>query len=80
MERGVPLKKGQFVNVTFDLQPDDQIIPAGKRIALMILSSDKEFTLWPKPGTQLSVDLAGTRISVPVVGGRTAFSKATGAK
>jgi X-Pro dipeptidyl-peptidase len=80
MERGVPLKKGQFVNVTFDLQPDDQIIPAGKRIALMILSSDKEFTLWPKPGTQLSIDLAATRISVPVVGGRTAFSKATGAK
>jgi X-Pro dipeptidyl-peptidase len=80
MERGVPLTKGQFVNVTFDLQPDDQIIPAGKRIALMILSSDKEFTLWPKAGTELSIDLAGTKISVPVVGGRTAFSKASGAK
>ena len=80
MERGTPLKKGQFVTVTFDLQPDDQIIPAGKRVALMILSSDKDFTLWPKAGTELSIDLSGTRISIPVVGGRSAFEKATGAK
>lgn len=80
MERGTPLKKGQFVTVTFDLQPDDQIIPAGKRVALMILSSDKDFTLWPKAGTELSIDLSGTRISIPVVGGRSAFEKATGVK
>ncbi len=46
----------------------------------MILSSDKEFTLWPKAGTELSIDLAGTKISIPVVGGRTLFDKATGAK
>jgi X-Pro dipeptidyl-peptidase len=76
MERGAPLKPGQFVDVTFDLQPDDQIVPAGKRIALMIFSSDKEFTLWPKPGTQLSVDLSATRISLPVVGGQSALETA----
>ena len=37
-ERGTPLKPGEFVTMTFDLQPDDQIIPAGKRIGLMIFS------------------------------------------
>ncbi|RYG38278.1 Xaa-Pro dipeptidyl-peptidase [bacterium] len=77
MEGGTPLKPGEFVNLTFDLQPDDQIIPAGKRIALMILSSDRDFTLWPTAGTQLTVDLAGTKIVLPVVGGLQALTKAT---
>src|SRR5690606_24095043 len=45
MRPGEPLKPGQFYTVTFDLQPDDQIIPAGRRIALMIFSSDRDFTL-----------------------------------
>ncbi|MGV3616461.1 MAG: Xaa-Pro dipeptidyl-peptidase [Fimbriimonas sp.] len=76
MDRGTPLKPGEFVNLTFDLQPDDQIIPAGKRIGLMILSSDREFTLWPKAGTKLTVDLSATRITVPIVGGLPAYTKA----
>ncbi|MBX3118449.1 MAG: Xaa-Pro dipeptidyl-peptidase [Fimbriimonadaceae bacterium] len=78
MERGTPLKPGEFVTLTFDLQPDDQIIPAGKRIALMILSSDRDFTIWPKAGTKLTVDLDATRIVLPVVGGAGAFVKASG--
>jgi X-Pro dipeptidyl-peptidase len=66
--------------MTFDLEPDDQIIPAGKRIALMIMSSDRDFTLWPEPGTTLTVDLAGTSIQLPVVGGGGALLKAIGGK
>lgn len=64
-----PLVPGEYRELTFDLQPDDQIIPAGQRIGLMIFSSDREFTLWPEPGTELSIDLDGTSISLPVVGG-----------
>ena len=75
---GTPLTPGKAVKMTFDLEPDDQIIPAGKRIGLMIMSSDRDFTLWPKPGTELSVDLAGTSIQLPVVGGVAALKKATG--
>jgi len=78
MDKGTPLTPGGFVTLTFDLQPDDQIIPAGKKIALMILSSDRDFTLWPKPGTKLTVDLDATRVRLPIVGGPTAFGKATG--
>ena len=74
---GTPLTPGKFVKMTFDLEPDDQIIPAGKRIGLMIMSSDRDFTLWPKPGTELSIDLAGTSIQLPVVGGAAALKKAT---
>jgi X-Pro dipeptidyl-peptidase len=61
----------------FDLQPDDQIVPAGKRIGLMIFSSDRDFTLWPKAGTELTLDLAGTTLRLPIVGGVAAFRAAT---
>lgn len=73
---GEPLVPGEFVQVTFDLQPDDQVIPAGQRIGLMIFSSDREFTLWPPPGTELTVDLDGTSIELPLVGGPPALRAA----
>ena len=73
---GEPLEPGRFYDLTFDLEPDDQIIPAGKRLGVMIMSSDREFTLWPRPGTELTVDLAATSFSIPVVGGTAALVKA----
>ena len=68
-DRGEPLEPGRFYELTFDLQPDDQIIPAGKRIGLMIFSSDRDFTLWPQPGTEMTIDLDHTSLRLPVVGG-----------
>ena len=35
----------------------------------MIFSSDRDFTLWPEPGTELTVDLAATKLELPIVGG-----------
>ncbi len=72
-----PLEPGKFYELSFDLQPDDQIIPAGQRIGMMIFSSDRDFTLWPEPGTELTVDLDNTSLELPIVGGREAFEKAT---
>ena len=69
-----PLKPGKFYDMTFELEPDDQIIPAGKQIGLMIFSSDREFTLQPEPGTKLTVDLDGTSLKIPVVGGKIIFN------
>jgi len=71
-----PLESGKFYKMTFDLQPDDQIIEKGQQIGLMIFSSDKEYTLHPKPGTTLTVDLNTTSLTIPVVGGIDAFEKA----
>lgn len=71
-----PLLPGEFVEVSFDLMPDDQIIRAGQQIGLLIFSSDKEFTLQPTPGTELTVDLDGTSIILPLVGGKAALEKA----
>jgi X-Pro dipeptidyl-peptidase len=75
-----PLIPGQFVDVTFDLQPDDQVIPAGKRIGLMLFSSDRDFTLWPEPGATLTVDLDGTILELPVGGGEAALRRALAPK
>lgn len=75
--KGEPLTPGRFYQLTFSLQPDDQIIPAGKRIGLMIFSSDRDFTLWPKPGTELTIDLDGTSLQLPIVGGAPAWGAAT---
>jgi len=69
LTKGEALKPGKFYEMSFELQPDDQIIPAGQQIGLMIFSSDNAFTLHPDPGTELTVDLDGTMLRLPVVGG-----------
>lgn len=77
LTKSEPLTPGKFYDLKFNLQPDDQIIPAGKQIGLMIFSSDKEFTIQPKPGTEITIDLNGTSLTLPVVGGTAAWEKAT---
>ncbi len=69
LTKSEPLVPNKFYEVEFDLMPDDQIISKGQQIGLMIFSSDKEFTLWPEPGTKLTIDLDGTELTLPVVGG-----------
>ena len=71
-----PLKPGEFYKMTFNLQPDDQVIPKGQQIGLMIFSSDNQFTLLPEPGTELTVDLNETTIKLPIVGGEKALKSA----
>jgi len=75
--QGEPLQVGEFYDITFTLNPDDQILRKGQQIGLLIFSSDQEFTLHPKPGTLLTVDLNNTKLVLPIVGGRAAFEEAT---
>ncbi|HEU6451547.1 MAG TPA: Xaa-Pro dipeptidyl-peptidase [Gemmatimonadaceae bacterium] len=70
---GEKLVPGKFYDLTFDIEPSDEIIPAGKRIGVMIMSSDREFTLWPAPGTELTVDLDASSFTIPIVGGAKAL-------
>ena len=70
LTKSEPLVPNKFYEMAFNLMPDDQIIPKGQQIGLMIFSSDKEFTLWPEPGTELTVDLDGTELTLPIVGGK----------
>src|SRR6056297_2996985 len=74
LSKSKPLVSGKSYTVSFELMPDDQIIPKGQQIGLLIFSSDREFTLWPKPGTELTLDLDKTSLTIPVVGGKEAFA------
>ena len=76
LSKSSPLISDKFYKMTFDLQPDDQIIKKGQQIGLMLFSSDSEYTLLPKPGTELTIDLKETMITLPIVGGKSAFKKA----
>ena len=76
MNESSDLIPDKFYTMSFDLQPDDQVIKKGQQIGLMIFSSDPEFTLHPKPGTILTVDLNSTLLKLPVVGGSKSFNKA----
>ena len=78
MTKGTPLVPGEFYTMTFPLQGDDQVILPGQQLGLMILSSDAGFTLLPKPGAELTVDLAGSSFTLPVVGGEAALRAALG--
>lgn len=68
-----PVDTTHFYNIKFKLNPTDRIINSGKRVGVMIFSSDQNFTLHPKAGTVLSIDLSKSSIDLPIVGGETSF-------
>ncbi len=76
LRRQNALVPGQFVDLRFSMIPDDQVIPAGRQIGLLLFSSDKAFTLHPKPGTVLTLEPAGCELVLPVVGGQEAWHNA----
>lgn len=80
LTEGEELVPGEYYEVTFDLMPDDQVIPAGQQIGLMIFSSDREYTLWPHPGTELTIDLDKTKLTLPIVGGSEALKVSIGGR
>ena len=73
-----PLKPGRMYPLEFDMQPKDSVVPAGNRLALMVLSSDRDFTIRPAAGTRLTLDLARSSLALPVVGGSAALAAALG--
>jgi X-Pro dipeptidyl-peptidase len=73
-----PVTVGQAYQLSFDMQPKDSVIVAGRRLGVMIISSDNEYTVRPAAGTQLSVNLAKSSFQVPIVGGAKALAQAMG--
>ena len=73
LTESAPLIPNEFYEFSFKLQPDDQIIPKGQQIGLMIFSSDQDFTLHPAPGTKIEIDQERTSLILPIVGGKAAL-------
>jgi X-Pro dipeptidyl-peptidase len=62
--------------IEFELQPHDYVFQPGSRIGLVLLSSERLFTLRPPPGTELTVNTSKSHFTLPVVGGSEALSLA----
>ena len=76
ISRTTPVVPGVAYSMTFELQPHDYIFSPGSRIGLVLLSSDRLFTLRPPPGTRLSVHTDESTLVLPIVGGEPSFTKA----
>ncbi|MBB3664342.1 X-Pro dipeptidyl-peptidase [Prauserella sediminis] len=64
-----PVRPGQSYRLSFDLQPQDYVLDEGHRLEFAVLSSDHDFTLRPRPGTGITVDVKHSSVTVPTVGG-----------
>jgi X-Pro dipeptidyl-peptidase len=71
-----PVRTGKSYKLRFDFQPKDSVIPAGRRLGVMILSSDHDHTIRPAPGTELTLDLKKSEVNLPIVGGLSTFASA----
>src|SRR5262245_53911484 len=69
----VAVPQGQMNSYDWTFEPKDYIFPAGHRIGVVIFSSDQEYTLLPRGGTELSVSPGQSSVSLPIVGGEGAF-------
>jgi X-Pro dipeptidyl-peptidase len=71
--KSTPIQQGQEYTFDWPLEPKDYVFAAGHRVGLVVLSTDKNFTLRPLPGTRLTVNPAQSSVSLPVVGGAGVF-------
>lgn len=78
ISKTTPVVPGTTYTMTFELQPHDYIFPAGSKVGLVLLSSDRLFTLRPPPGTRLTVHTRDSLLTLPVVGGEPALRAAAG--
>ncbi|GAA3851669.1 Xaa-Pro dipeptidyl-peptidase [Saccharothrix violaceirubra] len=73
-----PIRTGKQYRIEVEFQPTDYIVKAGHSVEFVLLSSDYDYTLRPKPGAGLSLDLKSTEVELPVVGGTAALRRAIG--
>jgi X-Pro dipeptidyl-peptidase len=69
ISKTTPVVPGTMYTIAVEMQPHDYIFQPGSRIGLVLLSSDRLFTLRPPPGTQLTIRTAEGKLVLPVVGG-----------
>ncbi len=70
------VEPGTPYGIRFDLQPHDYQFAAGSRIGVVVMSSDRLFTLRPPPGTTLTIMARHSRVFLPIVGGTEAMAAA----
>lgn len=76
--RTEPITPGRTYQIGVELMPKDYILAAGHRLEFLLASSDHDYTLRPKPGAGLALDLTRTSVTLPVTGGKPALRAAFG--
>lgn len=73
LRRNTPLVPGKTYSFHWRPMGDDYIFPRGHRIGLVIAASDASFTIPDQNGATITVTMRGSRLVLPVVGGRAAL-------
>jgi X-Pro dipeptidyl-peptidase len=63
-----PLTPGRWYKVTVPLQATDQRLAAGHVLGLIVQASDEEYSTPNTTGATVTLDLAGSSLSLPIVG------------
>jgi X-Pro dipeptidyl-peptidase len=80
LTRTTAVQPGRAYDLTVELQPHDRLFATGSRVGLVLLSSDRLFTLRPPAGTRLTVSASKSALLLPIVGGPAAWRAATAAE
>jgi X-Pro dipeptidyl-peptidase len=70
------IKPFEDYEIEFELQPHDYEFQPGSRIGLVVMSTDRLFTLRPPAGTKLMLDTRASSAYLPIVGGANALRDA----
>jgi X-Pro dipeptidyl-peptidase len=73
MTKTTPISTAEAYTMKFELQPHDYEFQPGSRIGLVVLSTDRLFTMRPPAGTRLTLSTGYTRFHLPIVGGKKAL-------
>jgi X-Pro dipeptidyl-peptidase len=71
-----PLTTGQYYTITWRLQPQDQIIPAGNTLGLVLTLSDTQNTTQHTTGATTTLDLTASSLTLPLTGTTTTLTTA----
>lgn len=72
----LPVTPGREYSIEVSFEPKDYVFRAGHKIEFVLLSSDFDYTLRPKPGAGISLAVDDTRLDLPVLGGKRALREA----
>jgi X-Pro dipeptidyl-peptidase len=72
----LPVTPGREYSIEVEFEPKDYVFAAGHQIEFALLSSDFDYTLRPKPGAGITLDVDDTQLDLPIVGGKRALKNA----
>jgi X-Pro dipeptidyl-peptidase len=79
LTRQTPLTPGQWYTITWNLQPQDQLIAKGHTLGVVLSLSDEENTTPNTTGATVTVDLSRSHLQLPVAGSSAGLSLAAAA-